>query len=387
MNFDHSDQQKTIRQEIIDFCRAELNAGIEERDRAGEFPCDLFAKIGAGPGLQGLPIDPRSGGRGLDPLTTIVALEAFGYACEDNGLVLAVCAHLLATAVPFAEFASDAQKAEFLPGLCAGSKIGTSCMTEPGAGSDLASVATSAVRDGDGYLLNGTKTLATNGPVADVATVFAVTDPEADLDGRLTPFIIASLDAPGITRGEGFDLLGNRTAAVGEISFENVRLPGDAVLGGREGSGREVFEHAMNWERVGLFAAHVGTMQRLTEISIKRARTRKQSGKAIGKFDSIAHTSVDMKARLEASRMLVYRAAAKLDRGRARDVALDASVAKLFVAEAYVQAAHDALRIHGGAGYLNDTGLARPLRDATGSTLYSGTSEIQKNHIARSLGL
>lgn len=384
MNFDYTDQQIAIREEIIDFCRSELNEGIEERDRAGEFPRDLFEKIGAGPGLQGLSIDQQFGGRGLDPLTTVVALEAFGYACEDNGLVFAVCAHLLATAVPFAKFATDAQKAEFLPGLCDGSKVGINGMTEPGAGSDIGSVATTAVRDGDDYILNGTKTLVTNGPVGDVGTVFAVTDLEAGLSSRLTPFIV-SLDAPGISRGKAFDLLGNRTTPVGEITLENVRLPADAILGGREGTGMAIFNHAMNWERVGLFAAHVGTMQRLTEISIKRARTRKQFDQAVGKFDGVSHTIADMKARLEASRRLVYRAATKLD--RARDVALDASVAKLFVSEAYVQTANDALRIHGGAGYLNDTGLARPLRDAVGSTLYSGTSEIQKNIIAGWLGL
>ena len=180
-------------------------------------------------------------------------------------------------------------------------------------------------------------------------------------------------------------MLGNRTAEIGEISFEDVHVPAEAILGGQEGSGMEVFEQAMNWERIGLFAAHVGSMQRLTEISIKRARSRKASGKPISKFDSISHKIVDMKARLEASRLMVYRAAAKLDRGR--DVALDASVAKLFVSEAYVRAANDALQIHGGAGYLNDTGLARPLRDSVGSTLYAGTSEIQRNNIARELGL
>jgi len=376
MNFDYSDEQTRIRREIIGFCReAGLNEDIDARDRAGAFPRDLFEKIGRGPCLQGLAIGSEFGGRGLDPLTTIVALEAFGYACEDNGLVFAVCAHLLATAVPFAKFGTEEQKMALLPGLCDGSKVGVNCMTEPGAGSDIGGIATTAVRDGDGYLLNGRKTLVTNGPDGDLGTIFAVTDPEAGLQSRMTPFAV-SLDTPGITRGAAFDMLGNRTTPVGELILENVRVPASAILGGREGTGMAIFNHAMNWERVGLFAAHVGTMQRLTEISIKRARTRKQFGQTIGKFEAVSHTIADMKARLEAGRLLVY-----------RDVALDASIAKLFVGEAYVQTAHDALRIHGGAGYLNDTGLARPLRDAIGSTLYSGTSEIQKNIIAGWLGL
>ena len=384
MNFDYTDEQKQIRQEVIDFCRAELNDGIDERDRAGEFPRNLFEKIGAGPRLQGLAIAEEFGGRGLDPLTTIVALEAFGYACEDNGLVFAVCAHLLATAVPFARFGTDEQKAAHLPGLCDGSTVGINGMTEPGAGSDIGSVATTAVREGGEYVLNGHKTLVTNGPAGDVGTVFAVTDAEASLASRLTPFILP-MDTPGVTRGEAFDMLGCRTTPVGELALEGVRLPADAILGGREGAGMAIFNHAMNWERVGLFAAHVGTMGRLTETAIKRARTRKQFDQPIGKFEGVSHTIADMKARLEASRMLVYRAAAKLD--KARDVALDASLAKVYVGESYVQTAHDALRIHGGAGFLNDTGMARPLRDAIGSTLYSGTSEIQKNMIAGWLGL
>ena len=384
MNFDYTDEQKQIRKEVIDFCRAELNEGIEERDRAGDFPRELFEKIGAGPRLQGLPVDTGLGGRGLDPLTTIVALEAFGYACEDNGLVFAVCAHLLATVAPLARFGTDAQKSELLPGLCRGSVVAINGMTEPDSGSDIGSITTTAVQEGDDYLLNGTKTLVTNGPVGDLGTVFAVTAPEAQLAGRLTPFIV-SLDAPGITRGDSFDLLGNRTTPVGEVVLENVRLPASAILGGREGTGMAIFNHAMNWERIGLFAAHVGTMQRLTELAIKRARSRKQFGEAIGKFEGISHTIADMKARLETSRLLVYQAASKLD--RARDVALDASMVKLFVSEAYVQTAQDALRIHGGAGYVNETGMARPLRDAVGSTLYSGTSEIQRNIIAGWLGL
>lgn len=384
MNFDYTDAQKQIRKEVIDFCRAELNDGVEERDRAGEFPRELFAKIGAGLRLQGLPVDPELGGRGLDPLTTIVALEAFGYACEDNGLVFAVCAHLLATVVPFARFGTEAQQAELLPGLCDGSKVAVNGMTEPEAGSDIGSITTTAAKDGDGYVLNGTKTLVTNGPAGDLGTVFAITDPGADLASRMTPFIV-SLDGQGITRGAPFDLLGNRTTPVGEIVLENVRLPASAILGGREGTGMAIFNHAMNWERIGLFAAHVGTMQRLTELAIKRARSRKQFGQAIGKFEGISHTIADMKTRLESCRMLVYQAASKLD--RARDVALDASIVKLFVSEAYVQTAQDALRIHGGAGYLNETGMARPLRDAVGSTLYSGTSEIQRNIIAGWLGL
>ena len=384
MNFDYTDEQKAIRQEVIDFCRAELNDGIDERDRAGEFPRELFVRIGEGLGLHGLPIDPDYGGRGIDPLTTIVALEAFGYACEDNGLVFAVCAHLLATVVPFAEFGTEEQKRELLPGLCDGSRVGINGMTEPGAGSDIGSVETSAIRDGDGYVLNGTKTLVTNGPAGDLGTVFAVTDPEASLASRLTPFVV-HLDTAGVEVGEAFDLLGNRTTPVGEIVLNDVRVPADAILGGREGTGMAIFNHAMNWERIGLFAAHVGTMQRLTEISIKRARTRKQFDQPIGKFEGISHTIAEMKSRLEASRLLVYRAAAKLD--RARDVALDASIAKYFVGEAYAETARDALRIHGGAGYLNENGLARPWRDAIGSTLYSGTSEIQKNIIAAWLGL
>ncbi len=385
MNFDHTDQQKALREEVIEFCRSSgINDGVDERDRAGEFPRALFEEIGEGLRLQGLTVPEEYGGRGLDPLTAIVGLEAFGYACEDSGLVFAVCAHLLATSVPVNEFGTDEQKRAVLPDLCRGKKVGVNSMTEPGAGSDVGSVAMTAVRDGDDYVLNGTKTLVTNGPAGDVGSVFAVTAPEAGLQSRLTGFLI-DLDTPGITRGPQFDLLGKRTTPVGELEFKDVRLPASAVLGGREGIGFAVFNHAMNWERIGLFAAHVGTMQRLTESAVARARTRRQFGQPIGKNQAVAHTIVDMKVRLETARLLTYKAASRLD--KARDVAMDASMTKYYVGESLVATARDHLQIFGGAGFLNETGAARPLRDSIGATLYSGTSEIQKNIIAAWLGL
>ena len=384
MNFDYTDEQKAFRAEIAAFCEKEINPGAEQRDRDYAFSRELFERTGQALGIQGLNVSPDLGGRGLDGLSTAVALEQFGYSCDDSGLTFAICAHLLASSVPIAAFATDEQKAEWFPGMCDGSLVAANCMTEPNAGSDIGSVATAATREGDVWVINGAKALATNGPAADVVVVFAITDPGANLMGRLTPFILPA-DTPGLTLQPNYGTLGQRTTPLGEIHLENVKAPDSAILGGRAGIGMAVFNHAMNWERTCLFAAHAGTMRRLTEMAIKRARTRKQGGKPIGVHQAVSHKIADMKIRTDAGRLLAYKAAARLE--TARDVALDASIAKAFVGESWIKAAQDLMQIHGGAGYLEETGVERHLRDAMSATLYSGTAEIQRNIIAGWLGL
>lgn len=386
MDFDYSAAQKELREEIAAFCEAELNPGAAQRDRDAEFPRDLFARAGEQLRLQGLAVPEDLGGRGLDPLTTACVLEQFGYSCDDAGLVFSICAHLLASSVPIAAFATDEQKSRWFPALCDGSVVAVNGMTEPGAGSDINALQTRAVRDGDGgdWILNGHKALATNGPAGDVAVVFAVTDAEAPLSGRLTPFIV-SMDSPGIEKLDAYRTMGHRTTPLGEFVLKDVRVDDSAILGGRTGTGMAMFNHAMNWERICLFAAHAGTMRRLLDIAIKRAKTRKQFDAPIGSFQGISHKIADMKVRTDAARLLTYHAASRLD--VARDVALDASVVKTFVSEAWIDSARDLMQIHGGSGYLEQTGPERHLRDALGSTLYSGANEIQRNIITAWLGV
>jgi alkylation response protein AidB-like acyl-CoA dehydrogenase len=382
MDFTLTDEQKALRREIIRFARNELNAGVIERDREHRFPRDLWSKCGE-MGLTGLPIPAEYGGLDLDGLGTALALEAFGYACEDGGLVFSVCAHLLACVVPIWRHGSEELKRRYLPSLADGSRIAVNAMSEPGAGSDAFAMATRAVPVEDGFVLNGTKTFASNAPVADVALVFAMTDPAKGYFGGATAFVVET-KSPGVRVGQTFEKLGLRTSPIGELVFDDCRVPADQVLG-EVGAGAAHFTDAMDWERVCLFATHVGTMERLLEKTVEYARTRRQYGSAIGKFQAVSHRIADMKVDLEAARLLVYRAASRL--GREKHMSLDASIAKLFVSEAFVRTAQSAVQVFGGYGFMTEYQVERALRDATGSTLYSGTSEIQRNIIARWLGL
>ncbi len=382
MDFSLTPDQTTLRDSIIRFARETLNDGATERDREQTFPRELWLKCGD-MGLPGLPVPEEYGGSGLDPLSTAVALDALGYACRDGGLVFSICAHLLSCVVPLWHFGTEEQRRRYLPSLCSGRLVGVHAMTEPASGSDAFALKTRAERDGDGFRIRGTKTFISNGPVADLVIVFAATDPAKGYHGGVTAFLVETT-TPGFVVSQRFEKMGLRTSPLGELIFEDLRVGPEAILGG-VGGGSGVFTHAMDWERVCLFASQVGTMERLLEASIKHARTRPQFGQAIGKFQAVSHRIVDMKVQVEAARLLTYRAASRL--GRTRTVSMDAAMAKLFVSESLVQTALGAVQIHGGYGYMTEFEVERALRDAVGSTIYSGTSEMQRNIIARWLGL
>lgn len=382
MDFELSPEQRQLRESIIRFARGALNEGIPERDREQAFPRALWLRC-AELGLQGLPAPERFGGSDADPLTCAVALEALGYGCRDGGLVFSLAAHMLACVVPIVQHGSDAQRERYLPGLCDGSMIGAHAITEPGSGSDTFAMSTRAQRAEGGWRLNGTKTFISNGPVADVALVFAVTDADKGFHGGVTAFLVDK-GLPGFRPGQAFEKMGLRTSPVGELVFDDAWVSDEAIVG-TVGSGSSVFTTAMEWERTLLVAAHVGTIERLLETAIAYARTRTQFGQTIGKFQAVAHRIADMKVQLEAARLLTYRAASRL--GVSRAAALDASIAKLFVSESLVKAALDTIQLHGGNGFMTEYDVERALRDAVGSTIYSGSSEMQRNIIARWVGL
>jgi alkylation response protein AidB-like acyl-CoA dehydrogenase len=285
--------------------------------------------------------------------------------------------------MPVSKHGSEAQKGRYLKGLCDGTLIGAHAITEPGSGSDTFSMRTRAQRDGSRWRINGSKTFISNGPVADVAIVFAVTDSSKGFHGGLTAFLVET-STPGFSVGRKMEKMGLRTSPVGEISFQDMLVGEDQVLG-TVGGGSAVFGTAMDWERTLLVASHVGAIERLLETSVTYSRTRSQFGQAIGKFQAVAHKIADMKVQLEAARLLTYRAAWRLD--HTRNSSMDASIAKLFVSESLVKAAIDAVQIHGGYGFMVEYEVERALRDAIGGTIYSGTSEMQRNIIARWLGL
>jgi alkylation response protein AidB-like acyl-CoA dehydrogenase len=382
MDFAPTAEQRALRDEIVKFAQRELNQDLVERDRNQLFPRELWSKCGE-IGLTGLPVPEELGGAGLDSVSTALALEAFGYGCEDSGLVFSISAHLLSCVVPLWKHGNGEQQRKYLPGLCDGTLIGVHAMTEPNSGSDAFALATTAVPERGGWKINGTKIFISNGPVADVVVVFAMTDRAAAFHGGVSAFIVEK-DAPGFRTSKKIEKMGLRTSPFGELSFEDCWVPDAAVLG-HIGGGGPMFTSTMDWERVCLFAAHVGTMERLLEQAVRQARTRTQFGQQIGKFQAISHRIADMKIRLEAARLLIYKAAWQLERSKTSG--LDAAIAKVFVSESLVQAALDTVQVFGGYGFCTEYEVERQLRDAIGSTLYSGTSEIQRTIISRWLGL
>ena len=384
MDFSVTDEQKAWREEVVRFARKELNEGVSERDRSHAFPREQWLRCGE-LGLHGLPASHEYGGAGADPLSTALSLEALGYGCEDSGLVMSIGSHISSCVLPVMKFGTDRQKDRYLKGLCDGSVIGAHAMSEPSSGSDAFGMLTRAEADGDHYVINGTKTFISNGPVAEVYFLYAVTDPEKRYHGGITVFLVER-DTPGLTVGATFDKMGLRTWPLCELAFEDVRVHKDAVLGTQVGAGAPIFTVAIDWERVLLYAGKVGTMERLLETAVSYARNRKQFGEPIGKFQAVSHRIADMKVALEASRLLIYKAAWRLGK-RPRSASLDASIAKLFCSESLVDAAMATVQIHGGYGYMTEYQVERALRDSIAGRIYCGTSETQRNIISRWLGV
>lgn len=333
-------------------------------------------------GLLGASITPAYGGEGLGALDTARLFEAFGRGCPDTGLVFAAAAHLFACAMPIAEFGAPGLRERLLPDLCAGRAIAANAMTEPGAGSDVSTLATTATRVDGGYLLNGTKSFVSNGPVADLFVTYATTDPAAG-HFALTAFAVERA-AQGIRVGEPFRKLGMTSCPASEVEFVDCFVPDEGVLGER-GQGSIVFQHSMLWERTCLFALYVGLQDRLIDTVVAHAKERSQFGRPLREFQSVSNRVVDMKLRLESGRLLLYRACWLIDRAESDPMA--SALSKLAVSEAAMASAADAVQILGGRGYLTEHGVEAALRDAVGGTIFSGTSDIQRQIVARELGL
>ena len=380
MDYALSAEQATLRETVRDFARRQLEGDASAGAHDG-FRRDLWKRCGEF-GILGLPVPKEYGGSGLDVLTTTVAMEALGYGCPDHGLLFSMHAHMWAVVTPIIAFGTEEQRARLLPALSDGSQVGAHGISEPGSGSDAYALSTTAVRDGDDYILNGTKTFVTNAPVADLVLVFATVNRKRGMWG-LTAFLVEK-GTPGLSVSKPFRKMGLTTSPMGEVILDNCRVPVTARLG-NEGQGAMIFNHSMGWERSCILASQVGRMERQLERSVTYAREREQFGKPIGTFQLVAAKVADMKVRLETSRLLLYRAAWQQAQGN--DVGLDSAMAKLYISESAVASGLDAVQLHGGYGYMEEYGVERELRDAIGGTLYSGTSEIQRLLIARHLGL
>lgn len=381
MDFSWSEDQLALRRSIVEFAQRELGEGIQADDRSGTLSRTKWRKC-AEMGIHGLAVPEEYGGTGHDVLTTVAAIEALGYGCADAGLLFAIGAQMWAVQSPILRFGNDAQKQHYLPRLLSGEIIGAHAITEPGSGSDTFSMTATAEKRGDEYVLNGSKTFATNAPVADVFVVFATTNAKRGFMG-VTAFLIDK-GTPGLTTGKAIDKMGIRTSPMGEVFLSDCVVPASARLG-REGNGGTIFTHSMGWERTCILAGAVGAMERQLETCIAYAAQREQFGKAIGKFQSVSNKIVQMKIRFETSRLLLYRAAWL--RANGQEATAEVAMAKLCISEAHVASSLDAIQIHGGYGYSTETGIERDLRDALGSRIYSGTSEIQHEIIARAIGL
>ena len=380
MEFSWTEEQVRLRQGAVEFARRRLADGVIERDREGRFSRELWQAC-AEFGLQGAMIPEDWNGAGQDLLSAVAILEGIGYGALDNGLVFSVAAHAASCEGPLLTFGSDAQKDEWLPRLADGTAIGATGITEPNSGSSALALEMTAAEEDGSWVLEGSKTFVTNGPVADVFVVYARTSGSGF--AGLTCFLVPR-DTEGLTVGPSMEKMGLRTSPMSQVYFEDCRVPSTAVLGG-VGSGAMVFNQAMDLERVLVMAPAIGAMQRVLERCVDHARQRKPGPAPIGSYQSISHCIADMEMGLESARLLLYRAAwHQMTHSQAtRETAL----AKLAVSEAYVESCRSAVQIFGGYGYTVEYELERELRDALSATLYVGTSEIQRNLIAGLRGL
>jgi alkylation response protein AidB-like acyl-CoA dehydrogenase len=381
VDFDWSSEQLALRDSVIAFARQALQDDLVRREREAGFPRTLWARC-AEFGIQGLPFPEEYGGGGADPLTTAFVMEALGSACRDGGLLFGINAQMWSVQMPLRTFGTPEQQRRYLAPLCAGTLIGAHGMSEPDSGSDAFALRTVAERRGGCYVLNGSKTFVTNAPVADLFLVFATVERAKGVLG-VTAFLVER-DSPGFRVGATIEKMGLKTSPMAEIVFEDCAVPAENLLG-REGRGASIFNDSMEWERSCLPATILGAMGRQLDECVRYARERRQFGKPIGEFQSVANRLVDMKVRLETARLMLYKAVWRKQQGR--PAGGDAAMAKLYLSEAWVRSCLDAVQIHGGYGYTTEFEVERDLRDAVGGTLYSGTSEIQRAIIARQLGL
>jgi alkylation response protein AidB-like acyl-CoA dehydrogenase len=359
----------------------ELNADHVAQDARAEFPWDKWKLIQRS-GLLGLPFDERWGGLGQDLLTTMYVLEGLGHGCRDGGLSFAVTTHMVSTGVPLQRFGSPELQERYLPRVCAGDAIGAHAVTEPQGGSDALAMRTRATRDGDHYVLEGSKTFVSNAPVADLFVIYARTHPDGGPLG-VTAFLV-DRDTPGFEIGPPIAKMGLKTAPLSELFFDGCRVPAANVIG-RAGGGFLVLDHVMQREILCSFIVNVGEMQHRVERCIDYARERTQFGQAIGKYQAVANRIVDSRIRVDTARKWLYDTAVRLSAGE--NVTVDIAISKLLASESNVASSLSAIQIFGAHGYTSEYGLEKDLRNAVAGTIYSGTTEIQYNRIASMLGL
>ena len=382
MNFNLTNEQRDLRDEIQQIVDNKINdlAFVKEDNRP--FSKSDW-KICGELGIHGLPVSKEYGGRGFDAVTTVVGLEALGYSCNDSGLPFAIAAQMLSCLVPIQKFGNEDQKSKYLPGLCAGTTLIANSITEKNSGSDVYSMESEAVMSDGSYLLNGEKTMISNAPIADMSLVYMATNKRKGYFGGITAFLVDH-KIEGVHSEEVLEKIGLESVQMGRQRFDRVKIdPTDRL--GTEGSGGPIFSESMNWERACLGAVHVGLMSKITEASINFAKKRKVGGNYISNYHAISHKIADMNVRLQSCRLMVYKAAWDLD--HEKNPGKSASMTKLYVSTALQKTCLEAFSIMGGSAYLKGSFIESYLRAALSATIYSGTSDIQRNIISRYSGL
>jgi alkylation response protein AidB-like acyl-CoA dehydrogenase len=377
--FPFSEEHEMIRQAARDFAQNEIAPVAAEFDESGEFPYETIMKMGE-MGFMGIEVPEEYGGAGMDTLAYVLALEEISKADASHGTIMSVNNSLYCNGL--LKFGTEGQKQKFIQPVASGGAIGAYSLTEPMSGSDASTMRSRAEREGDSYIINGRKSWVTSAPVANYIVLFSMTDPQLGHRG-ITAFLIET-DRPGFSRAKKEPKLGIRASATSEIVFDDYRVPVENRLG-EEGQGFKIAMTVLDAGRIGIGTQALGIAEAAYEASVAYAKEREAFGKKIGEFQGIGFKLADMKTSIEASRLLVYNAAAAKERAKESGdrFTLEASIAKLHASETAVFVTNAAVQIHGGMGYSKELPIERYFRDAKVTEIYEGTSEIQRLVIAR----
>jgi len=375
MNFELTEEQQMIRKMVRDFAEKEIAPIAQETDEKGEFPWPTIRKMGP-LGLLGLPIPEEYGGAGADNVSFAIAMEEIARACGSTAMTLD--AHTSLACEPIYFFGTEEQKQKYLVPMARGEKLGAFGLTEPEAGSDAGATKTRAVLDGDEWVINGQKMFITNGPIAEVAIVTAVTDPEKGTRG-ISSFIVEK-GTPGFRAGRKEEKMGIRGSVTSALFFEDCRVPKENLLG-KEGEGFKQFLVTLDGGRIAIAGMALGLAQGAYEKAVAYSKERVQFGQPIANFQAIQWMIAEMATEIDAARLLVYRAAWLKDQGVR--FTKEAAMAKMYASEAAERVCHKAIQIHGGYGYMREYDVERMYRDQRLCTIGEGTSQIQRLVIAR----
>lgn len=368
MDFSLTKEQKELRDEVINFALSNLNDSNEKQF----FSEKLWRKVSEF-GLLGLNLPEIYNGTNQNYMTAAVVYEALGYACDNNGLIFAINNHVWVCQQLIYLYGSQQLKDKYLAKMACGELIGAIAITEPDAGSDAYSMRTAAKEQDDGYELSGNKMFISNGTIADIFIVFS----KSTSDNRLTAFVVEKAFA-GVSVGKEIEKMGLEGCPIAEICFSSCKIPKENILG-EINFGDHILRDALELERCYEFAPHVGAMQRVMEKCLQYVEEREQFGRKLSSYQAVTHKIAEMKVKIELSRLMLYKIADLRD--KQKNTYMETSIFKLFVSEAYIKTCQDAIQIFGAYGYTKEYGLEQELRDAIASSIYSGTSEMQKNTI------